>query len=90
METFSFRYDDQIKKELDYIKASLHSNQSQAIKDAIHAFYKALKTENEAKSSPQQLLKESGFIGSFEAKKNLSETYKEDIAKGLKKKHGIN
>lgn len=89
METFSFRYDDQIKKELDYIKSNLNSNQSQAIKDAIHAFYKVLKTQEAAKRSSPDLLKESGFIGSFEANKNLSVTYKEDISKGLKKKHGI-
>ncbi len=82
METFSFRCDDKSKKELEYIKESLNSNKSQAIKDAIHAFYVHLKTQEQEQLSPQKILKESGFIGSFEAKKDLSVTYKQDIAKG--------
>lgn len=89
METFSFRCDDKSKKELDFIKASLNSNQSQAIKDAIHAFYVILKTQEQEQRSPQEILKESGFIGSFEAKKDLSVTYKQDIAKGLRAKHDV-
>lgn len=89
METISFRFDDELKKELDFIKATLNSNQSQAIKDAIHAFYQLLKNQEQAKKLPQEILKESGFIGSFQAKKDLSATYKRDIVKGLKTKHGI-
>ena len=89
METISFRFDDELKKELDYIKTTLNSNQSQAIKDAIHAFYQHLKTQEKAKQSPQEILKGSGFIGSFQADKDLSVTYKRDITKGLKGKHGI-
>lgn len=89
METFSFRYSEEIKKELDFIKSTLNSNQSQAIKDAIHAFYKYLKTQEQAKKSPQEMFKQSGFIGSFEGRKDLSVTYKRDITKRLKAKHGI-
>ena len=89
METFSFRCDDKLKKELDFIKTTLNSNQSQAIKDAIHAFYQVLKTQEQSQRSPQEILKESGFIGSFEAKEDLSVTYKSDITKGLKAKHDI-
>lgn len=89
METFSFRYDKNVKKELDFIKTYHNSNQSQAIKDAIHAFYQNLKREEKAKLSPAEILKESGFIGSFEGKKNLSTKYKEEITKGIKAKHGI-
>ena len=89
METFSFRCDDTLKKELDFIKTSLNSNQSQAIKDAIHAFYQILKAEEQGEQSPQDILKESGFIGSFEAKKNLSGTYKNEIANGFKAKHHV-
>lgn len=89
METISFRFDDELKKELDFIKTAINLNQSQAIKEAIHAFYQFLKTQEQAERSPQEILKESGFIGSFQAKKDLSVTYKRDIAKGLKAKHGI-
>lgn len=84
METFSFRYDEKVKRELDFIKASLNANQSQSIKDAIHAFYQYLKMEEKAKLSPSQILKESGFIGSFKGKKNLSTTYKGELTKGIK------
>lgn len=89
METFSFRYDEQVKKELDFIKTYLKSNQSQAIKDAIHAFYRCLKMEEKAKKSPAEILKESGFIASFAGPKNLSTVYKQKLTKGIKDKHGV-
>lgn len=68
---------------------SQNSNQSQAIKDAIHAFYHQLKTCEQVKKSPEEILKSSGFIGSFEVKKDLSETYKREVVKGFKAKHEI-
>lgn len=71
METISFRIDDKLKKELDYIKTTLNENQSQAIKDAIHSFYHSLKTRQQSKRSPQEILKASGFIGSFQHKENF-------------------
>ena len=89
METASFRFDDEVKKELNFIKATLNSNQSQAIKNAIHAFYQHLKNQEKAKKSPKEILMESGFIGSFEAKNDLSVTYKRELTKGLKRKHEI-
>ena len=89
MQTISFRFDAEVKKELDYIKSHINSSQSQAIKDAIHAYYRHLQEQEEEKKSPQQLLKESGYIGSFKGRKNLSTTYKNDITNYLKTKHGI-
>ena len=89
METFSFRYDEKVKRELDFIKTYLDSNQSQAIKDAIHAFYQYLKIEEQTKLSPKEIFKESGFIGCFQGKKNLSTTYKKETTKSIKAKHGI-
>lgn len=88
METISFRADKNLKKELDFVKASLKSSQSQAIKNAIHSFYQHLRIQEKAKKSPQQIFKESGYIGSFQSKKTLSSHYKNDITKGLKQKHG--
>lgn len=89
METFSFRYDERVKRELDFIKSYFDSNQSQAIKDAIHAFYQHLKMEEQAQLSPKQIFEESGFIGCFQAEKNLSTTYKKKITKSIKAKHGV-
>lgn len=76
MGTLSFRYDEKVKRELDFIKTYLDSNQNQAIKEAIHAFYRHLKMQEQAQLSPKQILEESGFIGCFQAEKNLSTTYK--------------
>ena len=87
--TISFRIDDESKKELDFIRKISNANQTQAIKDAIHVFYQSLKTDKQTKRSPQEILKDSGFIGSFQAKKDLSTTYKREIAEGLKAKNGI-
>ena len=88
METFSFRFDEKIKRELDFIKSYLNANQSQAIKDAIHAFYQFLKQEEQAQLSPAEIFKKSGFIGSFKGKKDLSTNYKEEVTKSIKAKHG--
>jgi len=79
MEIISFRYDDELKKELNFIQTTINSNQSQAIKNSIHAFYLYLKNKKQTKKSPQEILMESGFIGSFEARKDLSVTYKRDV-----------
>lgn len=90
MQTFSFRDDDSIKEELDFIKATLHSNQSKAIKNAIHAYYLHLKEQEQLKKSPQEILKQTGFIGCFSGPKDLSTNYKQILTKELKKKHGLN
>lgn len=39
--------------------------------------------------SPKQIFEESDFIGCFQAKKNLSSTYKQETIKSIKVKHGI-
>jgi len=83
----SFRSDEQIKKEIDYIKYACNATQTQAIKDAIHAFYRQLQLKEDGGKSPQELLTQSGFIGSFEANEDLSTNYKEYLAQGLKNKH---
>jgi hypothetical protein len=89
MDIISFRFNKDLKHELDFIKATLNVSQTQAIKDAIHAFYHHLITEEESKKSPYELFKESGYLGSFSSKKDLSTGYKEELTKGLKDKHEI-
>lgn len=88
MEVISFRIDKDLKKELEHLTNSLNSSQSQAIKDAIHAFYQQIINQEKVKKTPQMILRESGYIGSFEGRRDLSVTYKRDITKGLEKKHG--
>ncbi len=87
METISFRIDEDIKKELTYVKETLNATQTQAIKDAIHALYQYLLKQEKSKKSPQEIFKESGYIGSFRGKKDLSLDYKRDLIHGLKAKH---
>ena len=89
MDIISFRFDKEVKRELDFIKISLNVTQTQAIKDAIHAFYHNLKAQEESKKSHYEMFKESGYLGSFSSKKDLSTTYKEELTKGLKAKHEI-
>lgn len=88
MRMLSLRLDDQAAKELDYIKLALHENQSQVVKEAIHAYYVTL-IDSESPKSSAEIFINSGFIGSFEAEKDLSVNYKEKLTKKLKEKHGI-
>lgn len=87
METISFRIDDELKKELTFVKSTLKSTQTQAIKDAIHALYQHLQLHEKSKKSPQEIFKESGYLGSFKARKDLSVNYKSALTHGLKAKH---
>lgn len=87
METISFRADDELKRELDYVKSALNSTQSQAIKDAIHAFYQKLLVQEKSRKSPQIIFNESGYLGSFQGPSDLSVSYKKNLAKGLKAKY---
>jgi hypothetical protein len=85
----SFRYDENVKKEIEYIQSSLDdATQSYVVKEAIHAYYVQLKQEKN-RASPAKTLAESGYIGSFKAAKNLSTHYKQMLTSSLKKKHGI-
>lgn len=85
--TTSFRFDDKVKGELDYIKDTLQASQSEAIKEAIHIYYQILMKKST--ESPVDILKKSGFIGSFKGNKNLSKNYKQKLERGWKNKHGI-
>ena len=87
METISFRIEEQLKEELAFVKATLNANQSQAIKEAIHAFYQHLQSQERLKKSPQTILKETGFIGSFKGEKDLSVNYKKYLTRGWKAKY---
>lgn len=87
METISFRVDDELKKELNYVKSVLNSTQSQAIKDAIHTLYQFLIEKEESMKSPQAIFKESGYLGSFQGNSDLSVNYKKYFYETLKDKH---
>jgi hypothetical protein len=79
MDIISFRSNKEFKQELDFIKLTLNVSQSQAIKDAVHAFYQYLKDREEVEKSPYEIFKESGYLGSFSSRKDLSTTYKNDL-----------
>ncbi len=79
MDTISFRVDKKLKMEFD--KASIRWSQSQAIKEVIHAFYQHLLMHEESQKSPQPIFKDSGFIGSFQGKKDHSVIIREIFLK---------
>lgn len=89
MKTISLRVDRELEEEIDFVKAALDTTQTQVIKEAIHAFYLYLQNQEKLKKSPKEIFKSSGYIGSFEGKKDLSVNYKKELARGLKAKHGI-
>jgi hypothetical protein len=87
METKSFRCDKKLKDELLFIQNLHDTNQSQAIKEAIHAYYLILKEEQMSKKSPGKIFRRSGYLGGFKGDKDLSTSYKEVITKGIKRKY---
>lgn len=87
METISFRIENELKKELAFVKSTLNTTQTDAIKEAIHAYYIYLLKQERSKKSPQEIFKESGYIGSFKGRKDLSVTYKKNIDRALKAKY---
>lgn len=80
MGTISFRIDTELRRKLTLIRSKLKSTQSQAIKDAIHAYYHHLQLHKKTKKSPEEIFKESGYLGSFENRKDLSVSYKSALA----------
>ena len=84
----SFRLDEHVRDELDFIKGALQTNQTEAIVEAIHAYYQILRQKKPTKSQ-FDVLTEIGFIGCFKGNRHLSTNYKEVLEKGWKKKHGI-
>jgi hypothetical protein len=87
MKMVSLRLDEKAEKELDYIKSVLHESQSQALKEAIHAYYEIL-MKTKSQKNPAEIFKSSGFIGCFNADRDLSSDYKRKLNDNLEKKHG--
>lgn len=83
----SLRLDKKTEKKLNYIKLTRNESQSLAIKAAIHAYYEILVLAESQKSSAD-IFRDSGYIGSFKAEKNLSTNYKKKLIIGLQGKHG--
>lgn len=48
-----------------------------------------MQNKEKIKKTPQEIFMESGYVGSFENRRDLSVTYKKDIARRLKEKHGL-
>lgn len=89
MGTKSFRSDDQLNQELQYIQSTLRVSQTQVIREAIHSYYESVQ-KKERQHSPLEVLKRSGFIGCVESDEtDVSTTYKKRMTKSIKDKYGI-
>ena len=88
MRMLSLRLDEKTEKELNYIKLTLNESQSLVVKEAIHAYYETL-VAAESQKSATDIFMDSGYIGSFNAEKDLSINYKEKLIAGLETKHGL-
>jgi len=83
----SLRIDSDLEYELQFIKSSLNLDFSKAIREAVHLKYLEVK-EGIERRTPAEILKASGFIGSFDGPAGLSEEFKKMNLKSLRKKHG--
>ena len=82
----SFRAGEEVERELEFIKQTLGTNQSQAIAASVHSYYKTLKELQKEKSSLIDIFEDLGLIGAVDEPLDLSERYKETIADSIEKK----
>lgn len=89
MWTTSFRYNKNVKRELDFIISKLGLNKSQAVSQAIHLWYEALTKSNSKPKSSAEIFLESGFVSCLDDDTLLSTNYKEKLAEKLKEKYEL-
>jgi hypothetical protein len=82
------RLDKELNQEIQFLKSSLKlASTTSVLAEAIHMLYAITKKKQSEKSS-LQLFEESGLLGCMEGTADLSTTYKDEISKMLKQKHG--
>lgn len=86
MKTISSRVKDDTLMEIQFLKKELGVNQTAVIQSAIHFFYQTTKSKK-PKTSRYKMFEQAGFIGAIKEKRDLSETYKQEIDEYLKNKH---
>lgn len=78
------RLDEQAASDLEFLKVSTQKNNTEALKAAIRFYADFLR--NEAQRRKQALL-DSGYVGSFEGREDLSSNYKDHVAEAIDEKY---
>lgn len=86
MRSMSFRFDEEMEAELEFIQARLHTSKTAVVKEALHTLYSNL-IKKKVKPSPAEHLKQAGWIGSFAGESDLSVNYKKIITEDMKRKY---
>jgi len=77
--------DDNISHKLEYLTQTTHASVSEVIKQAIDFYYE--RTKPLQTNVATEMLLHSGFVGCGEAEPTLSENYKFEIEKLMRKKY---
>lgn len=79
------RLDKEIAPQVHYLAKVTGLNLSEVVKKSIRYFYEQVRSQE---VKPADILMKTGFVGSAQGEKNLSQTYKEKISLTLGAKHG--
>lgn len=86
--SISARIDPETAKTMLFLEKKLGLAKTAIIVKAIHHLSDEVK-QKKPKRGALEILKSSGFIGSFRGESDLSETYKKKLKSSLKEKHGM-
>jgi hypothetical protein len=80
----SARLDAERSRKLDVLMRTTHQGVSEVIKMALDLYYDHVRA---GRRPAAELLRAAGFLASGEASPDLSETYKDELARSLADKH---
>jgi hypothetical protein len=80
----SARLDAERSRKLDVLVRTTHQGVSEVIKMALDLYYDHVRA---GRRPATELLRATGFLASGEASPDLSETYKDELARSLADKH---
>ncbi|WP_454064915.1 ribbon-helix-helix domain-containing protein [Candidatus Nitrospira salsa] len=78
------RLNDEQTRKVNFLKEATNSSVSEVIKHALDQYYEDIR---KTQVNTIDHLRKAGFIGCSKGPSNLSTTYKDKLAKGLKSKH---
>ena len=78
------RLDEQAASDLEFLKNSTHTNNTEVLKAALRFYANYIR--NEAQRS-KQAIKDSGLVDSFEGPEDLSANYKKYTAEAIDEKY---
>ncbi len=78
------RLDRDLARKLDAIRRRSGMTTTEVLRAALERYYEA---DNEP-LTPMDVLEDAGFVGCIAGTRNLSTTYKAQLTRSLRKKHG--